>query len=275
MAYRIAAIVIAGCFLAFQLLTFFGCKERTTDTSEKEDGKDQQPSVLVALKTLVTNKYWVLQVIFLFSLYFMMSTFFGSNYYYAQYVLNNEGAYSVLANALSLSQMGIMFVTPLIMKKVSKRWLAFSGMALSGIGFLMTAFAGTNVQIVLVSNIIKGIGFGCGAATMWGLLQDAITYGQWKSGVQAIGMGNSASSFTTKIGSGFGTAALGWILAAGNFNTDPTGASSIAAINIAVIWVPIITVIIGMVCLFMFDLDSKYDKVVKDLEKGKWKNGEF
>ncbi len=273
--WMITTIILMIAFVIINLITFFGCKERTTDTSEKEDGKGQQPSVLVALKTLVTNKYWVLQVIFLFSLYFMMSTFFGSNYYYAQYVLNNEGAYSVLANALSLSQMGIMFVTPLIMKKVSKRWLAFAGMALSGIGFLMTAFAGTNVQIVLVSNIIKGIGFGCGAATMWGLLQDAITYGQWKSGVQAIGMGNSASSFTTKIGSGFGTAALGWILAAGNFNTDPTGASSIAAINIAVIWVPIITVIIGMVCLFMFDLDSKYDKVVKDLEKGKWKNGEF
>ena len=205
----------------------------------------------------------------------MMSTFFGSNYYYAEYVLKNEKAYALLANALSLSQMGIMFVTPAIMKKVPKRWLAFGGMALSGIGFAMTAAAGTNVSVVLVSNIIKGIGFGCGAATMWGLLQDAITYGQWNSGVQAIGMGNSASSFTTKVGSGFGTAALGWILAAGNFNANPTGAASIAAIKVAVIWVPIITVAIGLVCLFLFDLDAKYDKIVEDIENGKWKDGEF
>ena len=161
------------------------------------------------------------------------------------------------------------------MKEVPKRWLAFGGMALSGIGFAMTAVAGTNVSIVLVSNIIKGIGFGCGAATMWGLLQDAITYGQWNSGIQAVGMGNSASSFTTKIGSGFGTAALGWILAAGNFNMNPTGDASIAAIKVAVIWVPLIVVAIGLVCLFLFDLDAKYDKIVEDLENGKWKDGEF
>ncbi|SEA91219.1 glycoside/pentoside/hexuronide:cation symporter, GPH family [Pseudobutyrivibrio sp. ACV-2] len=269
------AIIMMVAFFAINLITFFVCKERAVDATENNEGVDNQPSIAVALKSLITNKYWVLQVVFLFSLYFMMSTFFGSNYYYAQYVLNNEKAYAALANALSLSQMGIMFVTPAIMKKVPKRWLAFGGMALSGIGFVMTAFAGTNVQIVLVSNIIKGIGFGCGAATMWGLLQDAITYGQWNSGVQAIGMGNSASSFTTKLGSGFGTAALGWILAAGSFNSNPTGEASIAAIKVAVIWVPIVVVVIGLVCLYLFDLDTKYDKIVEDIENGKWKDGEF
>ncbi len=273
--WMFTTILLMVAFVAINLITFAFCKERATDTSEDLEGNDHQPSVFTALKSLVTNKYWVLQVIFLFALYFMMSTFFGSNYYYAEYVLKNEKAYALLANALSLSQMGIMFVTPAIMKKVPKRWLAFGGMALSGIGFAMTAVAGTNVSIVLVSNIIKGIGFGCGAATMWGLLQDAITYGQWNSGVQAIGMGNSASSFTTKVGSGFGTAALGWILAAGNFNANPTGAASIAAIKVAVIWVPIITVAIGLVCLFLFDLDAKYDKIVEDIENGKWKDGEF
>ena len=268
-------IILMVAFVAINFVTFFGCKERAADASEDVDGKDNQPSVAVALKSLVTNKYWMLQVVFLFSLYFMMSTFFGSNYYYAQYVLNNEKAYSLLANALSLSQMGIMFVTPAIMKKVPKRWLAFGGMLLSGVGFAITAVAGTNVSIVFVSNIIKGIGFGCGAATMWGLLQDAITYGQWNSGVQAIGMGNSASSFTTKIGSGFGTAALGWILAAGQFNENPTGAASVAAIKVAVIGVPLIVVAIGLVCLFLFDLDAKYDKIVDDIEHGRWRDGEF
>ena len=110
---------------------------------------------------------------------------------------------------------------------------------------------------------------------MWGLLQDAITYGQWKTGVQAVGMGNSASSFTTKVGSGIGTAALGWILAAGNFNVDPAGPASIAAIKVAVIVVPIITAVICIICMALFDLDKKYDRVISDLEKGKWEKGSF
>ncbi len=270
-----ATVILMVAFLAINLITFFVCKERTVDTSDQGEGRENQPSVLEALKSLVANKYWVMQVVLLFCMYFMMSTFFGSNYYYAQYVLKSEGSYALLANALSLSQMGIMFVTPVIMKKVSKRWLSLWGLALSGVGFIITGFAGTNVTIVLLSNIIKGIGFGCGAATMWGLLQDAITYGQWLTGVQAVGMGNSASSFTTKIGSGFGTAALGWILAAGNFNADPTGDASVMAIKVAVIIVPLIATAICIACMFFFDLDNKYEKAVTDLEKGKWKNGTF
>ncbi|SFL20750.1 glycoside/pentoside/hexuronide:cation symporter, GPH family [Lachnospiraceae bacterium KH1T2] len=273
--WTITTIILMAAFLVINSMTFIFCKERTADESADESGKKAQPSVGKALKSLISNKYWVLQVILLFSMYFMMSTFYGSNYYFTQYVLGNAKVYTAFSNALSLSQMGIMFVTPVIMKKMSKRWLSLMGMSISTVGFLLTALAGTNISLVIISNVIKGIGFGCGAATMWGLLQDAITYGQWKTGVQAVGMGNSASSFTTKVGSGLGTAALGWILAAGNFNADPTGAASIAAIKVAVIVVPLIVCVICIACMFMFDLDKKYDVVVKDLENGRWKDGTF
>lgn len=257
-------------------MTFFFCKERVADETEKnkEEGK-KAPSTLKALKALVFNKYWVLVVIVMFSIYFMMSVFFGSNYYFTEYVLENSGVYSQLLNILSMSQLAIMFVTPFIMRKMPKRWLAIAGMALSMSGFILTAFAGKNITLLLVSNVIKGIGFGCGSATMWGMLQDAITYGQWRSGVQAIGLGNSASAFAMKVGSGLGSATLGWILAAGNFNADPTGAASITAINIAVIWIPIIVSVINIVCLLFFDLDKNYGNAVKDLENRKWKDGTF
>ncbi len=63
----------------------------------------------------------------------------------------------------------------------------------------------------------------------------------------------------------------GWILAAGNFDADPTSASAIISLAWSYIWVPVIACAIGCVCLFLFDLDKKYDIIVKDLEKGKWK----
>ena len=37
------------------------------------------------------------------------------------------------------------------------------------------------------------------------------------------------------------------------------------------IWVPVIACALGCVCLFLFDLDRKYDRIVKDLDEGKWK----
>lgn len=275
-AWTLTMIILMAAFVIINSMTFFFCKERVVDETASQNSGDKAqkgPGVLTCLKSLVVNKYWVLMVIFLFALYFMMSTFFGGNYYFAQYVLNSEGSYSLLSNALSISQMAIMFVTPAIMIKMKKRTLGIIGMGAAGAGFILTALAGQNVAVVVAANVIKGIGFGCSAAVMWGMLQDSITYGQWLTGVQAIGMGNSASSFTMKIGSGLGTAALGWILGAGGFDTNPSGASSILSINISVIWIPLLVCVVSIICMVLFDLDKKYDKAVSDLEAGKWKNG--
>ena len=277
--WTLTFIVLMIVFVLINCMTFFFCKERVSDSdisdadnaAEKKSDLISNPTVVESLKSLVANKYWVIMVIFLFSLYFMMSTFFGGNFYFATYVLNSEESYSVLSNALSLAQMGMMFITPIIMSRLSKRWLGLIGMAASVVAFILTALAGQNVTMVILCNILKGAAFGCGAATMFGMLQDAITYGQWLTGVQAVGMGNAASSFTMKIGSGLGTAALGWILAAGNFDADPTSASAIASINAACIWVPVITGVIGVICLLLYDIDKNYDNAVKDLEQGRWK----
>lgn len=274
-SWTISFIILMIVFVLLNCITFFCCKERVVETGEEKDEKKDQkgPSVIACLKSLVVNKYWIIMVVFLFSLYFMMSTFFGSNMYYAQFVLGDADSYALISNVLSMAQMGMMFVTPFIMLKLSKRWTGLIGMAISGVAFVMTAVAGSNVTLVVVCNLFKGLGFGCGAATMFGMLQDAITYGQWKTGVQAMGMGNAASSFCMKVGSGVGTAALGWILGAGGFDgTAATqSAAAIASINVACIWVPVIVSVIGIVCLLFFDLDKYYAQAVEDLAQGKWK----
>ncbi len=270
--WTLTFIALSIVFILLNLVTFFFCQERVTDGTVSEDGKvEKGPSIVECLKSLVVNKYWILMVIFLFCLYFMMSTFFGSAYYFAQYVLGDEAVFAATSNALSMAQIVMMFITPFIMKKIGKRYTAMIGMAAASVAFVLTALVGSNVTLVIACNVLKGAAFGCGAATMFGLLQDAITYGSWLTGVQAMGMGNAASSFCMKVGSGIGTAALGWILAAGNFNADPTSASAITSINVACIWVPLITCVIGVVCMLFFDLDKHYDKAIADLSQGKWK----
>lgn len=270
--WTITYVVLMVVFLLLNFLTFLFCKERVVEEpSAAEENKAEEPSAIEGLKSLIKNKYWLLIVIMMFVIYFMMSVFFGSNFYFAQYVVGNADAYASLANAISLSQIGIMFLTPFIMKKIGPRMTALIGMGLSVFGFILTAVAGGNVSFLIICNVIKGVGFGMGAATMFGMLQDAITYGQWLTNVRAMGMGNAASSFCMKVGSGIGTAALGFILGLGGFDTDPTSASAIASINVACIWVPIVTSVIGGLCIVMYNLDKYYDKVTADLAAGKWK----
>lgn len=272
--WTITVSILMVVFVALNLFMFFTCKERVgvqVDGAEKE--KKEKVSFVKGIKGLVTNKYWVLLVICMFVMYFMMSCFYGSAVYYSQYNLGDVGLFTPISNYLSFAQIGTMFVTPFIMKKLSKRNTFLIGMSVATVGFVVSGMT-DSVAVITAMSIVKGIGFGFGAATMFGMLQDAITYGEWKSGYSTAGMGNAASSFCMKVGSGIGTAALGWILGAGSFNaelaTQPAGALS--AINWAFSWVPAITMAIAVVCLIMFDLDKHYDKAVTDLEKGIYMN---
>ena len=74
-----------------------------------------------------------------------------------------------------------------------------------------------------------------------------------------------------KIGSGLGTAALGWVLAAGGFDAAKTAqaATALTAITTSFAWIPAVTSALCVVCMLFFDLDKHYDKVVADLAAGK------
>lgn len=261
-------VVLMIVFVVLNMFMFFTCKERVTEESAAEK-KDDVPFVK-GIAGLVKNKYWVLMVIALFALYFMMSCFFGSALYFTKYNMGNENQYAMVSNLLSTAQIITMFVTPLLMKKISKRNVFMIGMVIATAGFLLAGVS-TSYGIICLSSVIKGIGFGCGAATMFGCLQEAITYGEWYNGYGTAGMGNAASSFCMKIGSGIGTAALGWILDGGGFNADLEVQTSAAlnSISVAFVWVPIITSVICIVCMIFFNLDKYYDKVLADLAQGK------
>lgn len=206
----------------------------------------------------------------LFSMFFMMSSFFGSVLYFTKYNMGNEDQYAMVANLLSGAQIVTLFITPFIMKKVSKRNLNMTGMAITAAGLVLSG-ASTNYSFICMTSVIKGIGLGCAGATMFGCLQDAITYGEWKAGYSVAGMGNAASSFCFKIGSGLGTAALGWVLAAGGFDAAKTAqaATALTAITTSFAWIPAVTSALCVVCMLFFDLDKHYDKVVADLAAGK------
>lgn len=276
--WRMAIIILMISAVICNIICFLFCRERVTESGEAEaeetvqnekQPKQKNASTIAIMKGLFTNRYWLIMVIFMFMLNIMMSTFFGSGVYFAQYNLNNTDLYTPIANALSMAQIGIMFVTPFIMKVLPKRNLCVTGLVITVVGFVGTAFVTGSTALLVMFSVIKGVGFGMCAAPMYGMLQDAITYGEWKDGISAFGMGNAAASFGQKIGSGLGASILGWILAAGNFNADPTSASALTSISFAFIWVPALCTVVTIIAMLFYNLDSRYEKISEDLAAGK------
>lgn len=270
--WTLTIAVLMVVFVVLNMFMFFICKERVVE-KQSSDEKRKNASFIKGIAGLLKNKYWVIMVVALFSMYFMMSCFFGSAFYFTKYNMGSESQYAMVSNLLSIAQIITLFFTPFIMKKLSKRYVFMVGMAIAAAGFALSAFT-TDYILICASSVIKGIGFGCGGATMFGCLQDAITYGEWQNGYGTAGMGNAASSFCMKVGSGLGTAVLGWILDAGGFSAEVAvqSAASLNAIKISFSWVPVITSAICVVCMIFFNIDKYYDKAVKDLAEGKYKS---
>lgn len=273
--WSLTVTILMVAFIIINMMTFFFCHERVNENKETENGEEvQNVSFIQGVIGLVKNKYWLLMVACIFAMYFMMSCFFGSAVYFAQYNIGDANSYSIISNCLSLAQIIFLFITPFVMKKLSKRNVFIGGMTLAALAFIGSGFT-SNVTLTCIFSVLKGIGFACGGATMYGMLQDAITYGEWYNGYGTAGMGNAASSFCMKVGSGIGTAALGWVLAAGGFEKVQAGGpvtdSVLSAINWSFAWIPAICMVVVLVCLFLFDLDKKYDQVVEDLEHGKYR----
>ena len=137
------------------MFMFFICKERVHE--ESADGTGEQVSFAKGLVGLVKNKYWMLMVVSLFAMYFMMSCFFGSAVYFTMYNMGSDSYYAMVSNLLSIFQIITLFITPFIMKKVSKRYLFMAGMAIATVGFVLSGLT-TSYTLICLSSIIKGIG---------------------------------------------------------------------------------------------------------------------
>ena len=266
-----AIIVIAAFSLITTLITVFTTKERVCDDKESQKKADEiKPSV--AIKALLRNKYWVMlffAVFFTFLITIFMSAS-GTNY--ALYVLNEYSKFGLLANSISISQLAVMLLTPFIMKKMGKSWAFTFGVGLMAIGFIAFNFCEHSLTLIVLCNILKGSGLGMSAGMALGLVADSITYGKFKTGIDAVGMGNAGTSAAQKLGLGLGVAIFGGAMAWAGL--DGTKAAQgiaqsqtvITTIRVFYNWIPMILSIILFVA---FITTFRLERDLNELKKNK------
>lgn len=269
-AYTIAMLIYCGIMLVVCLFCVFNTKERVTEMEKPEEGKEEKKndeSFLVTVKALLSNKYWLILtlgnfVVFTIIIFYSMGTVF-----YGQYVLYDMSQYGTLANAISLAQFLIMFATPGLMTKVSKEKIYTLGMLIMAIGFVGSGIT-TNIPLLIVSNILKGLGVGLAGAMALGLVADTVTYGKLKTGIDTVGMGNAGISAAQKIGLGLGQAIFGWVLAGAGLDSAldaqglPQPETVTTAIKFLYGWVPAIMAgAMFLIMLFFYHCERDIKKL--------------
>ena len=124
-----------------------------------------------------------------------------------------------------LAMLGFMLIGFPIMAKLAKRNAVLGGLIIRAIGTLLPMFSNAK-PILLAAGLIGGAGYGIAGCAFASIIQDTLTYGEWKNGYSMIGMGNAANSFAGKIGNSLGTIVLGLIMDASEYVARSSAADS-------------------------------------------------
>ena len=226
------------------------------------------------LKALFTNKYWVIDLIACVVISFLMGLESTVASLICTYVLHDVEFYQISGTVNAISMLLAMLLGFGLMRKMGKRNAVLLGLVIRILGGFVMAVSISKVTI-LVGGAMAGIGYGIAGCAFASMIQDVLTYGEWKNGFSMIGMGNAANSFCNKIGNSLGTIVMGAIMSFTGYvaGLDSQPASAIMGFKSIYIYIPIVLEIIGFVALCFYDLDKKYDDIQKDLEEGRYAPG--
>lgn len=266
-AWQKTFLVYGVVAIIFFLIVFFTTKEAVTEEAQKS-GTTENVNIMEALKSLLKNKYWLI-LLAIFFLNSVVNAFIGVNVYYAQYIMNDDSLVGSLSIFQNIASFAAFAVCTGIIRKVGKQKIAIAGVAISFVGYAMVLLNPTSYALLYAAAVVKGVGNAALSGVMYGMLADTVEYNDWKSGIRAEGLVFSANSIGQKIGSGIGSAVLGWVLAAFGFVSSSAAqpASAISGIRVIFLYVPIVVFAVMFVILLFYKLDKEYGTIVNELEK--------
>lgn len=269
--WRGAAILYALIALVVNTFSVFSVKELPEEVLIQDEKSTSTPSLdkmtfKKSLKHLLRNKYY-LYIVGFYIFFLIVSTISGSSaVYYLTYILNNGNLIGPLSTVCMVATMLGLVVTPLAIKKIGNMrklniiaCIIIIGSNLCKIPFAMSG----NFLGLLPLFAIEGFA----KAPLWGdiyaLIAETSDYTYYRDKVRIDGAMFSCTSMGMKLGSGLGTALIGWLLAIGKYDGTATtqSAPALNMIQFMFIFLPIILQII----YFIFTWLLKVEKANKDL----------
>ncbi|MBP2328927.1 GPH family glycoside/pentoside/hexuronide:cation symporter [Kibdelosporangium banguiense] len=250
------------------LIVFFGTKERVVTAATAADAEPEQP-LGTRLKNLFHNRYFVLAGLLFIAFYLLSGLAQGSGVYYATNILGDASLFSILSIATILpSLIGISFM-PAIMGRYGKRPIFLIGLGIMLIGSLLPLFGPHSFELILISQLIRGVGQIPLTAGLFAIVADVVDYSEWKHGVRSDGLIYSAAIFGQKVGGGFGAAAVGWLLSWGAYDAKVVHQSAAAnqAIFGAYIYLPIALIVVVGIIVYFFRIEQYTPQVQAFLRK--------
>ena len=272
----IILFAIFGFFTAVCLIiTGLNVRERIKPIKEDNDSNIKLDQVL---KAILKNKYWIMIFFYLFITFTSLTALSTVSVYYSKYILDDVYYMSYISMAQYIPSLLTLLIIPFLLRHLGKRNLALFGLIICCIACLIPLIDKQNALYIIISTVVRSIGF-CGVgATMFAFLADTIDYGEWITKLRIQGILFSAGTLGQTLGMGMGTASIGWILGAFGFISGGDVQQTnevLSVIEFLFIYFPLILALINIAILCFYKLESIYSEVERDLSNGKFKSEEI
>lgn len=265
------SIIIAVLTTVLIVISAFVCKEKDDSDlidANKEDGNENQEKIAKKEQTLEIAKIVFSQkrtwaVLFIFFCYNCFQGMSAFKSYICLYGLGdvNLSIFSKAAVAATAATMLISLIIPTLFKKSGRGGAMILGVIISAIGYIGLFLFGRSETGFFVLNLLSIIGTApmmIGMYTYVSDLTDAITR---KYKINAASFCAVCGSFGTKLGSGVGTALVGWMLAWVGFDAaaEEMSAGTLTGIFGCGTIVPLVIEIIALILCIAVERISKKD----------------
>lgn len=201
MTYFICAVVLV---VAAVPMFFYGFK----NTKERFTAVDNPPSLGHNLKLLFKNKELLLIVLSgILGGARMVYTYTGG-LYFAKYVLQNEGAYSLITLLVVPGGLVASVLVPWMSKKFTKKWAYIAVHIFGGVVMAIMYFVGYDAPwklvVAAVALVLLGIPQGVNNIITYAMIGDTVDYLEWKTGERGEGICFAMQTLINKIGMAVG-----------------------------------------------------------------------
>lgn len=256
--------------VALLLFNFVKCEE--TIKIEETVEKVKIP-LSKNLKALFTNGYfWA--TLLLLAITNIHTTVVGTILpYYCKYIFNNDGwMYSMMYFAEIGTVVIVAMLCPLLLRHFTKRKLLLISTVIVLVAQLLYMVNPFNYQWMLLTIILRGAGIAPLNAVMFGMIGDAVEYGQWKNHFRQESLIFACGSMGFKIGNGLASAGLSIMLTLSGYVSSTTGGavqsgSAINTIRQIYTWAPIVIWGAAFIIMLFYRLEKQYPQIMKELKE--------
>ena len=199
--YFICALVLVIAAIPMFFYGFKNTKERFTAT-------DNPPSLGHNLKLLFKNKQLLLIVLSGVLGGARMVYSYTGGLYFAKYVLQNEGIYSLITLLVVPGGLVASVLVPWLSKKFTKKWTYIVVHLFGGIVMAVMYFVGYDAPwklvVAAVGLVLLGIPQGVNNIITYAMIGDTVDYLEWKTGERGEGICFAMQTLINKVGMAVG-----------------------------------------------------------------------